>query len=58
MLWDESYKKLQSQSNEHPLLMTESAWNPKEDREKLTELAFEKFDCPAFYLGRDAIMSS
>lgn len=43
---------------EHPLLCTEPAWNTVENREKMMELAFEKFDFPAFYLAKDAVMTA
>ncbi|KAI5310094.1 NuA4 histone acetyltransferase subunit [Ascosphaera atra] len=35
-----------------PLLMTESAWNPTEKREKIIEIAMEHWGTPAFYLAR------
>jgi actin-related protein len=43
---------------EHPLLLTEPAWNTRECREQLTELAFESFDAPAFYLANRTVLSS
>lgn len=49
---------LQIQPEEHPLLCTEPAWNTKENREKMIELAFEKFHFPAFYLAPDAVMTA
>lgn len=57
-LWESSYATLKTNSSLHPLIMTECSWNPKEDRQKLVELAFEKFNAPAFYLGNDAILSA
>jgi actin-related protein len=45
-------------SSEHPLLCTEPAWNTLENREKMMELAFEKFDAPAFYVAKDAVMTA
>jgi actin-related protein len=42
----------------HPLLCIDPAWNSKENREKTMELAFEKFQFPAFYLARDAVMTA
>lgn len=43
---------------EHPLLLTEPAWNARESREKLTELAFETLGAPAFYLANRSVLSS
>lgn len=40
-----------------PLLVTESSWNTKENREKMIELCFEQWDCPAFYSVDKAVMS-
>ncbi|OBZ82440.1 Actin-like protein 6A [Choanephora cucurbitarum] len=49
---------LRIRPEEHPLLCTEPAWNTKENREKTIELAFEKFEFPAFYLVPDAVMTA
>lgn len=43
---------------EHPLLVTEPAWNTKENREKMTELAFEQFKTPAFYSADRAVLAA
>ncbi|EPQ27745.1 uncharacterized protein PFL1_04882 [Pseudozyma flocculosa PF-1] len=42
----------------HPLLMTEPAWNSREAREKVTEIAFETLQVPAFYLANRTVLSS
>ena len=57
-LWDYSFKTLGVDPSEHPLLFSESSWNPREDREKLCEMAFEKYNMPGFYLGRSAVLSA
>jgi actin-related protein len=58
-LWDYSYKKaLHVVSKEHPIMFCDPCWDTKENREKLCELAFEKFDAPGFYLGRSAVLSA
>lgn len=49
---------LRVQPESHPLLCTEPAWNTKDNREKTMELAFEKFQFPAFYLAQDAVMTA
>ncbi|GAA5983588.1 hypothetical protein JCM5350_004876 [Sporobolomyces pararoseus] len=43
---------------EYPLLVTEASWNTKENREKMCEIAFEKWDTPAYYAVDKAVMSS
>lgn len=45
-------------ATEHPLLLTEPSWNPKEAREELTQLAFEGLQVPAFYLANSTVLSS
>jgi actin-related protein len=58
-IFEYSYKdRLRLDSSEHPLLFTEPAWNPKETREKLIELAFEKFNVPAFYLAKGPALAA
>jgi actin-related protein 4 len=44
--------------SENPLLVTEAAWTPKENREKMLELAFEKFQTPAYYSVDRAVVSA
>ena len=43
---------------EYPLLATEASWNPKENKELLCELAFEKWNAPAYYAVDKAVMSA
>ncbi|KAH8549002.1 actin family [Umbelopsis sp. PMI_123] len=58
-IWKSAFhQRLRIDPTEHPLLCTEPAWNPSDKREKLVELAFEKFNFPAFYLAKDAVMSA
>ncbi|KAF9578489.1 Actin-like 6A, partial [Lunasporangiospora selenospora] len=58
-IWDHAFlKRLRCDPTEHPLLITESAWNTREIREKLTELAFEKYNFPAFFVAKDAVMTA
>lgn len=58
-IWQAAYNDmLHVNSTEHPLLCTEPAWNSPENREKLMELAFEKFQAPAFYVAKDAVMTA
>jgi actin-related protein 4 len=43
---------------EHPLLMTETAWNSSKNREKSIEIAMESWGCPAFWLARNSVMAA
>jgi actin-like protein 6A len=41
-----------------PLLFTETALHNKEARIKLTEFMFEKYQCPAIFIGKAPVLSS
>ena len=43
---------------EHPLLMTETAWNSTKNREKSIEIAMESWGCPAFWLARNSVLAA
>ncbi|XP_074659955.1 actin-like protein 6B [Tubulanus polymorphus] len=51
-------KHIRSESQLHPVLMSEPAWNAKQRREKLTEVMFEKYNIPAFFLCKNAVLSA
>lgn len=56
---DYTYKRhIQSESQEHPVLMSEASWNIRGKRERLTELMFEKYNIPAFFLCKNAVLSA
>jgi actin, other eukaryote len=52
------YNELRVSPDEQPVLMAETPLNPKENREKMCELLFEKFSCPSIYLANNAVLSS
>uniref|UniRef100_A0A1I8IJI1 Actin n=1 Tax=Macrostomum lignano TaxID=282301 RepID=A0A1I8IJI1_9PLAT len=55
---DYLYKhELQCASEEHPLIASEANWNTKAKREKLCELAFEKYRVPAFFICKQAVLA-
>ena len=43
---------------DHPLLMAEASHNTPAAREKMTELVFEKFGVPAFFLSKNAVLTA
>jgi actin-related protein 4 len=51
---EESEKPLE----EHPLLMTETAWNTAKSREKSIEVTMESWGCPAFWLARNSVLAA
>jgi len=56
---DYSYNRcVFSESKFHPVLFTEPANNPKQKRERLMEVMFEKYNVPAFYLVKNAVLAA
>ncbi|XP_037825139.1 actin-like protein 6B [Lucilia sericata] len=56
---DYAYAKvIQSEPEYHPVLFSEASWNVRNNREKLTELMFEKYNVPAFFLVKNAVLAA
>lgn len=56
---DYAYKRvIMSDSELHPVLFSEASWNTRQNREKLTELMFEKYNVPAFFLVKNAVLAA
>ncbi|CAL1702296.1 unnamed protein product [Somion occarium] len=43
---------------EHPLLVTEPAWNTASNRERMAEIMFEDFGVPAFYIANTGVLNA
>ena len=43
---------------EHPVLVTEPAWNTPEHRERMAEIMFEEFNVPAFYVANTGVLNA
>ena len=50
--------ELKLDAKEHPLLLSESSVHDREARIKMTEILFEKFQVPAIYIVKNAVLSS
>ncbi|XP_061635017.1 actin-like protein 6A [Phyllopteryx taeniolatus] len=56
---DHTYRMhFKSEPSLHPVLMSEASWNTRAKREKLTELMFEHYNIPAFFLCKSAVLSA
>lgn len=51
------FNELRVNPEEHPVVITEAPMNPRKNRERMLELIFEKFCCPAAYVVLQAVMS-
>ena len=52
------FSELQIAPEEYNIFLTESPFNTREDREKITEIMFETFNCPCMYLSNQSVLSA
>jgi len=57
-VWDYTFfNELRVTPKEHPVLLTEPPLNPKQNREKMTQMMFEIYRVPAIYVAVQAVLS-
>lgn len=49
---------LRCDTSDHPVLVTEPAWNTPENRERMAEILFEEFKVPAFYIANSGVLTA
>ena len=57
-IWNHTFEsELKVSSKDHPVLLTESACRLMSDREKMTQIMFEKLQSPALYVAMQAVLN-
>ncbi|RLV90490.1 hypothetical protein JA1_004526 [Spathaspora sp. JA1] len=57
-LWNNVYTQdLNTNAEEHPLLITEAPLNPRSNRNKMCQILFEQFNVPCIYVSIQAVLS-
>ncbi|KAI0285035.1 brg1-associated factor b [Russula aff. rugulosa BPL654] len=49
---------LNCKAEDHPILVTEPAWNTTANRERMAEIMFEEFQVPAFYIANTGVLNA
>ncbi|KAI4347161.1 hypothetical protein L6164_007999 [Bauhinia variegata] len=58
-IWDHAFREcLLIDPKEHPMLLAEPSSNTQQQRERTAELMFEKYNVPALFLAKNAVLTS
>lgn len=58
-IWDHAFREcLLIDPKEHPMLFAEPCSNTQQQREKAAEMMFEKYQVPALFLAKNAVLTS
>jgi actin len=57
-IWRYTYfDQLKTDPEQHPVLLTEAALNPKDNREKTLQIFFDEFKVPGYYVFTQAVLA-
>ncbi|XP_039982148.1 uncharacterized protein LOC120789485 [Xiphias gladius] len=56
-IWHHTFQQLCVDPEDHPVLLTEAAMNPLENRQRMVEIMFECFNVPFTYVAMQAVLA-
>ncbi|KAK9956037.1 hypothetical protein ABG768_013794 [Culter alburnus] len=57
MIWHHAFQQLSVCPEDHPVLLTEAAMNPVQNRQRMVELMFEAFSVPLTFVALQAVLA-
>ncbi|KAL1254746.1 hypothetical protein QQF64_016975 [Cirrhinus molitorella] len=57
MIWHHAFQQLCASPEDHPVLLTEAAMNPLQNRQRMVELMFEAFSVPLTFVAVQAVLA-
>ncbi|CAN9507602.1 unnamed protein product [Ophioblennius macclurei] len=56
-IWHHTFQQLRVDPEDHPVMLTEAAMNPLENRQRMVEIMFERFAVPFSYVAMQAVLA-
>ncbi|MED6287884.1 hypothetical protein CHARACLAT_020904, partial [Characodon lateralis] len=56
-IWHHTFQQMSVDPQDHPVLLTEAAMNPLENRQRMVEIMFEHFGVPYAYVATQAVLA-